>query len=52
LVVISDGEADDQEANCYEVEKVLDTRYNKKLRRQEYLVEWKGYVICTVSLES
>jgi hypothetical protein len=42
LVVISDGEADDQEANFYEVEKVLDARYNKKLRRQEYLVEWKG----------
>ena len=38
-----DDDADECEEETYQVEKVLETKYNKKTKRFEWLIKWDGY---------
>ncbi|KAL4459513.1 hypothetical protein ABPG74_018126 [Tetrahymena malaccensis] len=39
------SESDEEEEDQYEVEKILDSRYNPKTKQKEYLVKWENWPI-------
>ncbi|KAL9648618.1 hypothetical protein ABK040_016251 [Willaertia magna] len=42
-MIESDDNEEEEEDEVYVVEKILDKRYNKKYKQNEYLVKWQGY---------